>query len=110
MTTSTSRLWIMRRATVDSIPCGSLFGAHVVGEGEFVGARRVPEAALHRPGGDLVMDRNDRVVADGGAHRLARERLARLVVDGGETALEQLVDLGVRVARPVERAESLLRV
>src|SRR5688500_16261587 len=75
-----------------------------------VGARLVREAAAHRPGVDLVVQRDDADVLDrdlGGA----REQVGALgVVDRGERVVDQLVDLRIGVAAAVRRSHAFLAV
>src|SRR5712691_10120891 len=104
---STAKLWSRRRRTYESI--AGLLRAEMVREGELVGARRVGQRPFHRPVGDLVVQGNHCIVAHRKSHRVARERLAPLLVDARKSAFEQLVDARIRIARPVERAEALVR-
>src|SRR5437773_3235333 len=115
MTNSTATLCARRRTQRASI--GGLRGAtarsipaDLMSQREFVRARRVSERLSHRPGRDLVMQRDNRVVPHGEAHRVAGERLALLLVHARKSALEQRIDVPIRVTRPVECAEALVRV
>src|SRR3989442_4711418 len=105
---STAKLWSRRRRTYESI--ASLLRAEMVRESEFVGARRVGERLFHRPGRDLVVQGDDGVVAHRKPHRLAREAAAPLLVDARKSALEQLIDAGIGIARPAERAGAGFRI
>src|SRR5262245_19001648 len=88
---------------------GSLRRLDELGQRVLVGARGVGEALARGPDVDLVVERDDAVVAQRRLARLEQNLLSRLVVDGGERLVELRVHLRVAVAAAVRRAPALVR-
>src|SRR5690349_5756994 len=70
-------------------------GFEMIRKRELVRPRRVREVALHGPGRDLVMERDEGDVGGGEGGGLARDGFALRRVDRAEGALDQRVELRI---------------